>query len=89
LNADSDGDGLVDGDEINTHRTDPLKADTEGEGLNDGEIVKIKMINKDIWANEFFISTTVYWKNIIIWRVPYVLTNHHQKHPRLQVQLGD
>lgn len=34
-NPDSDGDGLLDGPEINVHGTKPLVADTDGEGLND------------------------------------------------------
>jgi outer membrane protein OmpA-like peptidoglycan-associated protein len=34
-NADTDGDGLKDGDEVNSLKTDPLKADTDGDGLND------------------------------------------------------
>jgi len=38
-NADSDGDGLKDGDEILRYNTDPLKADSDGDGLNDGSEV--------------------------------------------------
>ena len=34
--ADSDGDGLSDGDEVNQYKTNPLKADTDGDGLSDG-----------------------------------------------------
>ncbi len=34
--ADSDGDGLTDGQEITLHNTDPLDADTDGDGFNDG-----------------------------------------------------
>jgi hypothetical protein len=34
--ADTDGDGLSDGDEINVTETNPLKSDTDGDGLNDG-----------------------------------------------------
>ena len=34
-NDDSDGDGLPDGTEVNTHGTDPAKADTDGDGLSD------------------------------------------------------
>ncbi len=37
LPVDSDGDGLSDEDEVNTHNTDPLVADTDGDGLNDGD----------------------------------------------------
>ncbi len=34
--ADSDGDGLSDGDEVLMHHTHPLRADTDGDGLGDG-----------------------------------------------------
>ncbi|MBU1666980.1 hypothetical protein KKC13_01060 [bacterium] len=34
-NSDSDGDGLSDGDEVNTYHTDPIKSDSDGDGLND------------------------------------------------------
>lgn len=40
-NADTDGDGLNDGDEIMKYNTDPLKADSNGDGLSDYEKVKI------------------------------------------------
>jgi hypothetical protein len=33
--ADTDGDQLLDGDEQNTHFTDPLRDDSDGDGLND------------------------------------------------------
>ncbi len=36
-NADSDGDGVADGDEISIYRTDPLNWDTDGDGISDGE----------------------------------------------------
>ncbi|MBI5471983.1 MAG: OmpA family protein [Ignavibacteriae bacterium] len=39
-NPDSDGDGLLDGEEVHTYKTHPLKPDTDGDGLNDGEEVK-------------------------------------------------
>jgi len=35
-NPDTDGDGLQDGSEVNSHSSDPLKVDTDGDGLNDG-----------------------------------------------------
>ncbi len=40
-NADSDGDGLKDGEEINTTKTDPSKADTDGDGLKDGDEINL------------------------------------------------
>ena len=35
--ADSDGDSLTDGAEVNTHNTDPLVADSDGDGIDDGD----------------------------------------------------
>jgi len=37
---DSDGDGLFDGEEVNTYKTDPLNADTDGDGFQDGNEVR-------------------------------------------------
>jgi Bacterial Ig domain/Bacterial TSP3 repeat len=37
--ADTDGDGLADGAELNQYQTDPLVADTDGDRLNDGDEV--------------------------------------------------
>lgn len=34
-NPDTDGDGISDGDEVNTHGTDPLRADSDGDGQDD------------------------------------------------------
>lgn len=34
--ADTDHDGLLDGDEVKIFHTDPLKADTDGDGFKDG-----------------------------------------------------
>ena len=39
--ADTDGDGLSDGDEVLKYHTDPLKKDTDGDGLTDYEEVMI------------------------------------------------
>ncbi|MDQ2652712.1 MAG: hypothetical protein M3Z20_06660 [Chloroflexota bacterium] len=36
-NADTDGDGVADGDEISIYSTDPVTWDTDGDGLSDGE----------------------------------------------------
>ena len=40
FNADSDGDGLSDYDEIHTHGTDPLNADMDGDGVDDGDEIQ-------------------------------------------------
>ena len=37
LVADSDGDGLSDGEEVNTHHTSPLLSDSDEDGLSDSE----------------------------------------------------
>jgi hypothetical protein len=43
LKADTDGDGISDGDEVNTTKTNPLVLDTDQDGLGDGdEIQKVK-----------------------------------------------
>ncbi|MBL9129232.1 MAG: hypothetical protein JNL97_16400, partial [Verrucomicrobiales bacterium] len=42
---DSDDDGLGDGAEINTHKTDPKKADTDGDSLADGAELNVYATN--------------------------------------------
>jgi hypothetical protein len=39
LNPDFDGDGIADGDEVNTYGTNPTSNDSDGDGLLDGEEV--------------------------------------------------
>lgn len=41
ISTDTDEDGLSDFDEINKHKTNPLKADSDGDGLDDGEEIAI------------------------------------------------
>lgn len=41
-NADSDGDGLNDGDEVNIYGSDPLDSDSDNDGLGDGAEVAAK-----------------------------------------------
>lgn len=41
LLADTDTDGLIDGEEVNTYSTDPLASDTDTDGLNDGDEVSL------------------------------------------------
>lgn len=41
ISADTDGDGLSDGEEVQKYQTDPLKTDTDGDGLSDAWEVKI------------------------------------------------
>ncbi len=41
LLADTDADGLLDGEEVNTFGSDPLLADTDGDGLFDGDEVNV------------------------------------------------
>jgi hypothetical protein len=44
-NPDTDGDGLKDGAEVNTHQTDPNNPDTDGDGLTDGREVNTTRTN--------------------------------------------
>lgn len=39
--SDSDGDGLLDGEEINQYNSNPTMLDTDGDGLADGEEIRI------------------------------------------------
>jgi outer membrane protein OmpA-like peptidoglycan-associated protein len=39
-NPDTDGDGLLDGEEVKRYKTNPLEFDTDKDGLSDGEEVK-------------------------------------------------
>jgi len=41
LNADSDGDGFSDGEEVNQYMTDPLNPDSDGDHLGDAEEVNV------------------------------------------------
>ncbi len=41
LEADTDKDGLTDGDELSKYHTDPLKYDTDGDGIGDGNEIVI------------------------------------------------
>lgn len=43
--ADSDGDGLNDGDELYTHRTHPMKRDTDNDGVDDQDEVLLYSSN--------------------------------------------
>ncbi|MBU2494498.1 MAG: OmpA family protein [Bacteroidetes bacterium] len=43
--ADTDGDGLIDGDEFRKHQTNPNNIDSDIDGLNDGEEVKVHQTN--------------------------------------------
>ncbi len=48
-NADTDADGLNDGEEVMKYNTDPLKSDSNGDGLTDGEKVKIYDLDPNKW----------------------------------------
>ena len=41
LEADSDNDGLNDGDEVKVYNTDPCNSDTDGDGVNDGLEIEV------------------------------------------------
>lgn len=39
--SDTDGDGLLDGNEVTKHGTDPTRKDSDGDGLNDGREINL------------------------------------------------
>lgn len=45
---DSDGDGLLDGDEILTYQTNPTLKDTDSDGLTDGDEVQVRKTNPKV-----------------------------------------
>jgi len=47
MNADSDGDDLTDGDEVNTHSTNPNAVDSDADGLNDGDEIAANTLPLD------------------------------------------
>lgn len=56
-NPDTDGDGLIDGDEVNKYRTNPLLADTDGDGIPDG--VEIQTGSNPLDKNSYDLSKAV------------------------------
>ena len=52
-NNDTDGDGLLDGEELNTYNTDPLLVDSDSDGLLDGEEVNIYGTNPLLVDSDF------------------------------------
>jgi hypothetical protein len=48
-NADTDADGVADGDEINLYSTDPTVADSDGDGAFDGEELFALNTNPAVW----------------------------------------
>jgi len=55
--SDSDGDGLLDGDELNIHGTNPTLADTDGDGSSDSEELNLGTNPKD--DTEFYPPGTI------------------------------
>lgn len=45
FNPDSDGDGLLDGEEVNTYGTLPTNPDTDGDGISDGDEITVYNTN--------------------------------------------
>ncbi|MCG3146937.1 MAG: hypothetical protein PCFJNLEI_00372 [Verrucomicrobiae bacterium] len=48
--ADTDGDGLADGAEVNTHGTNPLNWDSDGDGLSDEEELNTYNTDPLLWS---------------------------------------
>ncbi|WP_455392711.1 transglutaminase domain-containing protein [[Eubacterium] cellulosolvens] len=61
FNPDSDGDGLLDGHEVNIYHTDPLDPDSDNDKLNDGVEVNSRYTHSVIdWNNDGSID---FWTN--------------------------
>jgi hypothetical protein len=56
-NADTDGDHVADGDELNIYSTDPTVADTDGDGLLDGEELFATHTDPLVWNDASAQST--------------------------------
>jgi hypothetical protein len=52
-NPDSDGDGLLDGEEVNQYWTNPTNPDTDGDGLTDGAEVSIYHTDPTNWDSDW------------------------------------
>ena len=48
LDPDADNDGLTDGEEVNTHNTNPSLADTDSDGINDDEELATYFTNPNV-----------------------------------------
>ena len=55
--ADTDGDGLSDGDEVNKYHTSPLIADTDGDGIPDG--IEVQTGSNPLDRNSYDLSRAV------------------------------
>jgi hypothetical protein len=51
-NADVDGDGVADGDEVNIYFTDPWTWDTDGDGISDGEEIFGLLTDPLVWDTD-------------------------------------
>lgn len=51
-NADTDADGVADGDELNIYSTEPTVFDTDGDGLSDGEELFASATDPGIWDTD-------------------------------------
>jgi len=57
INPDTDGDGLIDGDELNVYGTSPVLADSDADGLDDGdEITTFGSDPRHADSNNSFVS---------------------------------
>jgi outer membrane protein OmpA-like peptidoglycan-associated protein len=51
-NADTDGDGLKDGEEVRRYKTNPLVGDTDGDGISDGEEILTHHTDPTKWDSD-------------------------------------
>jgi len=52
-NNDSDGDKIIDGDEVHTYGTNPISSDTDGDGLSDWDEIFVYNTSATIWDSDF------------------------------------
>ncbi len=50
--GDTDGDGLLDADEVGIYNTDPFNPDSDGDGLNDGEEVLVHLTDPNVFDTD-------------------------------------
>jgi hypothetical protein len=55
--SDTDGDGLLDGDEVNVYHTDPLLFDTDGDQISDG--LEVRTGSDPLDANSFNLAAAI------------------------------
>lgn len=74
-NPDTDGDGLLDGEEVNTYLTDPLNPDTDGGGVPDGVEVSSNRSPHNPWDENMSSDITI-GADAGQWTYPFATVRH-------------